>query len=241
MAAVNFHTTHHASAGRALHKSGRSDNPDAPEGIEPQQIGIAGHDQIGMALHGQFEELVVRGIAAGGDPLGDRHGFSRNQRLLQLVVRGGRDQQSEIGPCQTSKSCRSVAADLRRMPRCSTICTTKAGRELSFSTVLTKMLVSTTTLSQCAAQFLSEPSSPAGRCRHLSGQRPPPARASRRPRMISRSGSIGSVTRSSELMPRRFNSAAISPAVISITQGPVAIISILAVQPAEPKLRRAVP
>src|SRR5277367_6176031 len=49
------------------------------------------------------------------------------------------------------------------------------------------------------------------------------ARDSRRPGISSRFGSIVSVTRSSELMPRRFSSAAISPAVTSITSGAVAI------------------
>lgn len=70
-----------ASTRRALHESRRRDNRDSPEGIEHQQIGIVGHDEIGMAVHGQFEKLVVRGITARRKPLGDRHGFRRRQQF----------------------------------------------------------------------------------------------------------------------------------------------------------------
>ena len=52
-------------------------------------------------------------------------------------------------------------------------------------------------------------------------------RDSRRPGINSRSGSIVNVTRSSELIPRRWSSAAISPAVTSITLGFAAILFIL--------------
>ena len=52
-------------------------------------------------------------------------------------------------------------------------------------------------------------------------------RDSRRPGINSRSGSIVNVTRSSELIPRRWSSAAISPAVTSITLGVAAILFIL--------------
>ena len=59
-------------AARALHEHSRRYNRDATKGIEHQQIGIAGHDHIGFAVHGQFQKLVILGITAQRDTLGDR-------------------------------------------------------------------------------------------------------------------------------------------------------------------------
>ena len=36
-------------------------------------MGIAGHDQVGVAVYGQFGKFIVRGITAGSDALLDRH------------------------------------------------------------------------------------------------------------------------------------------------------------------------
>jgi hypothetical protein len=42
-------------------------NSDAAEGIEYQRVFVAGHDEIGLAVHGDFEELVVARVSAGQD------------------------------------------------------------------------------------------------------------------------------------------------------------------------------
>jgi hypothetical protein len=62
-------------ADRTLHECCRRDDRDAPKGIQDQQIGIAGHDHIRMAIHREFEKLVVGRVAASDDALGNRHRF----------------------------------------------------------------------------------------------------------------------------------------------------------------------
>ena len=47
-----------------MHESGRRDDRDLAERIEREQIAIAGHDQGSMAVDGQLEKFVVRGITA---------------------------------------------------------------------------------------------------------------------------------------------------------------------------------
>ena len=54
-----------------------------PKSIEHQQLGIAGHDHIGFAVHGQFQKLVILGITAQRDTLGDR--FSAVRRLASKL------------------------------------------------------------------------------------------------------------------------------------------------------------
>jgi hypothetical protein len=57
------------------------------------------------------------------------------------------------GRATTSNSCRSVASDLSRSPRCSTKSAVIPGMDCCLSVALTRMLVSTTTLIQHAARL----------------------------------------------------------------------------------------
>jgi hypothetical protein len=71
---------------------------DITKGIEREQIGVAGDDQIRMTVHGQFEKFIVCRIATRDDSLGDGHRFCGCQQDLQPGMRGRSDQRSEIGP-----------------------------------------------------------------------------------------------------------------------------------------------
>ena len=74
-------------AARALHKRSRRHNRDATKRIEHQQLGIAGHDHIGFAVHGQFQKLVILGITAQRDTLGDRSALSADWRPSWILGR----------------------------------------------------------------------------------------------------------------------------------------------------------
>jgi hypothetical protein len=50
--------------GHPLHERRRCDDRNIAEGIEREQIVVAGDEQIRMAVDGQLEKFVVRGIAA---------------------------------------------------------------------------------------------------------------------------------------------------------------------------------
>ena len=98
----------------ALHKLGRCDDRNFPEGIEREQIGVAGDDQIRFAVDGQFQKFVVLGITAGSDPLGNidqlgRRDTWRNQSRKSDWISGARRGRARV----TNSSC-SVVADLRR-------------------------------------------------------------------------------------------------------------------------------
>jgi hypothetical protein len=59
------------------------------ERIEREQIAVAGHDQVGVAVDRQLEEFVVCRIAARGDPVYGRDQLGGPQQLLQLSARVG--------------------------------------------------------------------------------------------------------------------------------------------------------
>jgi len=79
-----------------LHERGRRDDRDLAERIEREQIAIAGHDQVRAAVDCQLEEFVVRGIAARGDPLGDRDQLGGYQHLPQPDTRVGMNQRVKV-------------------------------------------------------------------------------------------------------------------------------------------------
>jgi len=54
-----------------------------PEGIKRQQISVAGHNNIGMAVHGQVQELVVIRVTEPDHPLGERRIRERRIRIPQ--------------------------------------------------------------------------------------------------------------------------------------------------------------
>ena len=65
------------------------DDRDLAEWIEREQIAVAGDDQVRVAVDRQLEKFVVRGIAAGGNALGDRHQLGRRQHPRQTVAQRG--------------------------------------------------------------------------------------------------------------------------------------------------------
>ncbi len=91
---------HHAdSAPRALREGGGRDNRDTPEGIEHQQVFVAGQDEIGATIHRQFEKLVIRLVAASHHALGDRYKLHRSRNLHQSIAQFRSDQLRDTGTC----------------------------------------------------------------------------------------------------------------------------------------------
>jgi hypothetical protein len=130
-----------------LHKGGGLNDWNAKIGVKDKQIGIAGNDKIGLPIlmassrnlssvgsrQAAIRSLIVMISAAANN-------FVNHSRVVEeiRVVNEGR--------AITSNSCRSVAEDFKRTPRCSTMRTAIAGNDLSFNAALIKTLVSTTTL-----------------------------------------------------------------------------------------------
>ena len=56
---------------------------NAAERVEEEQIGVPGHDEIGMTINSQLQKSVVLGVAAGNDPLCDRYQLSRRQNIFE--------------------------------------------------------------------------------------------------------------------------------------------------------------
>ncbi len=51
--------------------AGRGDYRDILKGIEFEEVGIAGDNEAGFAIHGKFEKFVVAGIAVRADCVDD--------------------------------------------------------------------------------------------------------------------------------------------------------------------------
>lgn len=66
-------------------ESRRCYDRNAAKWIEYEQIGIASNDRVGATVHGEFQKLVVHGIAALGYCLGDNHQFGRRENLTDTV------------------------------------------------------------------------------------------------------------------------------------------------------------
>jgi hypothetical protein len=66
----------------ATENSGCHDR-NAPTGTKRQQIEVAGYDNVGFTVHGEFKKLVIFGIAAFSHGLGDRNEFSRRKKAAQ--------------------------------------------------------------------------------------------------------------------------------------------------------------
>ncbi len=84
----------------ALHEYGRGNDWDFPERIEREKIGVAGDDQIGMAVDSQLQKFVVLRITTGGDSVGDRDQLGRRQALhsANLESAAGSAAQDAGGP-----------------------------------------------------------------------------------------------------------------------------------------------
>jgi hypothetical protein len=81
-----------------LHEDRRRNNWDVAKGTEREQIGVAGNDQIRMAIDGQFEKFIICGIMAHHKPFDDCHRFRHRQQPLQPGMRGRSDERDKIRP-----------------------------------------------------------------------------------------------------------------------------------------------
>src|SRR5262249_15489111 len=82
----------------ALYKDRRRDDRDSPERIKREEIGIAGDDQISIAVYRQLQKLVVVRITTAGDPLGDRDQLGCCQQFTQPIRKARRDQWRKTRP-----------------------------------------------------------------------------------------------------------------------------------------------
>ena len=87
----------------ALYEIGRRDDRDLSEWVEREQIGVAGDDQIGMAVYRQFQEFVVLRITARDDPLNDPYQFGPRDEFAQPIPKARRDQRCKTRPSQRDK------------------------------------------------------------------------------------------------------------------------------------------
>jgi hypothetical protein len=83
-----------------LHESGRRHDRDLAERIERQQVAVAGDDQVRVAVDRQLEEFIIRGIAAGGDALGDRHQLGGRQHPRHAFAQQGNRRRNYVRPAQ---------------------------------------------------------------------------------------------------------------------------------------------
>src|SRR3984893_17876596 len=84
----------------SLHEGGRCNDRDSPERIEREEIGIAGDDQIGMAVDSQLQKFVVLRITTGSDSNGYRDQLGRYKQFMQPISKARRDQRrkSTVSP-----------------------------------------------------------------------------------------------------------------------------------------------
>src|SRR5438309_5605188 len=80
----------------ALYEIGGRDDRDVPEWVEREQIGVAGDDQVGMAVYRRFQEFVIRGIAARHDPLGNGDRLGVGRQFCQPSPSVGVDQRVKV-------------------------------------------------------------------------------------------------------------------------------------------------
>jgi hypothetical protein len=64
----------------------------SPERIEREEIGVAGDDQIGVAVDSQLQKFIVLRITTGSDSVGDRDQLGRRQQFTQPISKAQRDQ-----------------------------------------------------------------------------------------------------------------------------------------------------
>ena len=113
-------------------------------------MGIAGHDQVGVAVYGQFGKFIVRGITAGSDALANRHHFRRRDELAYPLDRRRFDQRRNVRAHDRLDELAFLGGRFSGVPRRSTTRRARAGKDLSLRVALMKMFVSTTTLTWAA-------------------------------------------------------------------------------------------
>ena len=64
------------ASGFTAHVGCRRENPDLPKWVQGQEVRLPTHDDVGTAVNGGLEELVVIGVAARTNLLHDLHDFN---------------------------------------------------------------------------------------------------------------------------------------------------------------------
>ena len=72
-------------------------------GSQREEIGVAGDDQIGMAVDGQLQKFVVLRITTGSDSVGDRDQLGRRQQFTQPISKARRDQRRKTRAGQSDE------------------------------------------------------------------------------------------------------------------------------------------
>jgi hypothetical protein len=67
------------------------------------EIGIAGDDQIGMAVDSQLQKFVVLRITTGSDSIGDRDQLGRCKQFMQPISKARRDQRRKTRAAQSDE------------------------------------------------------------------------------------------------------------------------------------------
>jgi len=70
------------SYGLLVQERRRGEDANAMEGIEGQQIEIAGEDRVSATMDGGFKELVVARVATEADGVGNENHFGSQDECL---------------------------------------------------------------------------------------------------------------------------------------------------------------
>jgi hypothetical protein len=90
-----------SSPHHALNEGGGRDDRDAAEGVQRQQVPIPADDELGMAVDREFEEFVIRRVAAGDDTLADRHRLGGGQHPDYAFAQIRDHYPGDVGPAQS--------------------------------------------------------------------------------------------------------------------------------------------
>lgn len=113
--------------------------------MESQQIGLAGEDQLCLAVQRDFEKLVVLGVAASMDGIDDRYKLGQaSQQTQELLAVFETDVAVEFRARQDIGSSFIVASETSRMPTPTALRTACPGNEEGSRRRLTSAFVSTT-------------------------------------------------------------------------------------------------
>jgi hypothetical protein len=93
------------------HKAGGRDNRNAAERIEGEQVGVAAHDKVGVAVERQRQEFLVSRVTPGwNDGLPGDDGGAANRTAPRL--KADRFALLALRPAGYSKSARSIASPI---------------------------------------------------------------------------------------------------------------------------------
>jgi hypothetical protein len=128
-----------------------ADDRDTPEGVEHKQIIIAGNDGVCLAVHCEFQKLVIVRIAAARHVLSDGHRLGSSEHAANVIAETRRDIWRDARSPQNLDDFSLGRIGFQQPPYVSGQRRTIPGHDTRFSAALTKMLVSTTSRIRAAA------------------------------------------------------------------------------------------